>query len=244
MHAFFATDLTTVDADPDDGRARLTEATIAALGKTYCFGPTFRAEKSKTRRHLTEFWMVEPEMAYATLDDVMSLSERMLSYIAARVLEQRSEELKVLERDTSKLEAIVPPFPRVHYDDAVKSLHEGFEKGALEAKFEWGGDFGSPDETYISSQFDKPVMVHHYPAAIKAFYMARDPERFEEKYATLLTETQRAELKQELSDLTSENKKLKQRLRALRDPGALEREARRLGMVRVGERSYVIENLP
>ena len=153
------------------------EATAAALGKTYCFGPTFRAEKSKTRRHLTEFWMVEPEMAYATLDDVMSLSERMLAYIAARVLEDRQEELKVLERDLSKLEGIVAPFPRVHYDDAVKMLAEGYEKGALETKFEWGGDFGAPDETYISSQFERPVMVHHYPAVVKAFYMARDPER-------------------------------------------------------------------
>src|SRR5688500_19404145 len=155
------------------------EATAAALGKVYCFGPTFRAEKSKTRRHLTEFWMVEPEMAYATLDDVMTLSERFLSNIAARVLEDRGEELKVLDRDTSKLEAITAPFPRLHYDHAVKILHEGFEKGALEAKFEWGGDFGAPDETYISSQFDKPVMVHHYPAAVKAFYMARDSERAE-----------------------------------------------------------------
>jgi asparaginyl-tRNA synthetase len=155
------------------------EATAAAFGKAYCFGPTFRAEKSKTRRHLTEFWMVEPEMAYAHLDDVMALSERMLSYIAARVLEDRKEELKVLERDTSKLESIIPPFPRVHYDDAVKTLQEGFDKGELESRFEWGGDFGAPDETYISSQFDKPVMVHHYPAAVKAFYMARDPERSE-----------------------------------------------------------------
>src|SRR5215510_13769471 len=153
------------------------EATAAAFGKAYCFGPTFRAEKSKTRRHLTEFWMVEPEMAYATLDDVMSLAERMLSYIAARVLADRQEELKTLERDTTKLEAIVAPFPRVHYDDAVKFLHEGFEKGALESKFEWGGDFGAPDERYISSRFDRPVMVHHYPAEVKAFYMARDPER-------------------------------------------------------------------
>ena len=155
------------------------EANCAAFGKIYCFGPTFRAEKSKTRRHLTEFWMVEPEMAYATLEDVMSLSERMLAYIAVQVLEKRSEELKVLERDTSKLEAIVAPFPRLHYDEAVKMLQEGFEKGALESKFEWGGDFGAPDETYISSQFDKPVMVHHYPAAVKAFYMQRDPERSE-----------------------------------------------------------------
>jgi asparaginyl-tRNA synthetase len=153
------------------------EATAAAFGKVYTFGPTFRAERSKTRRHLTEFWMVEPEMAYAGLDDVMDLSERFLSSIAARVLEERVEELKVLERDTSKLEQIVPPFPRVHYDDAVKILHEGHERGEVEQKFEWGGDFGSPDETYISSRFDKPVMVHHYPAAVKAFYMKRDTER-------------------------------------------------------------------
>src|SRR4030095_15363696 len=153
------------------------EATAAAFGKVYCFGPTFRAEKSKTRRHLTEFWMVEPEMAYARLEDVMTLSERMLSYIAERLLTDRTEELKVLERDTSKLEAIVAPFPRVHYDEALKRLHEGFEKGVFESRFEWGGDCGAPDETYISSQFDKPVMVHHYPAVVKAFYMARDPER-------------------------------------------------------------------
>ncbi len=153
------------------------EATAAAFGKVYCFGPTFRAEKSKTRRHLTEFWMVEPEMAYATLDDVMTLAERMLAYIAGRVLADRAEELKVLERDPAKLEAIVPPFPRLHYDDAVKMLHEGHEKGLMETRFEWGGDFGAPDETYISSHYDKPVMVHHYPAEVKAFYMARDPER-------------------------------------------------------------------
>jgi len=155
------------------------EATAAAFGRVYCFGPTFRAEKSKTRRHLTEFWMVEPEMAYATLDDVMDLAERFLSYIAARVLEDRGEELKALERDISKLEAIVPPFPRLHYDEAMKILDEGFEQGALEQKFEWGGDLGAPDETYLSSKFDKPVMVHHYPSAVKAFYMKRDPERDE-----------------------------------------------------------------
>ncbi len=170
----------------DDQKAYLTqsgqlynEATAAAFGKVYCFGPTFRAEKSKTRRHLTEFWMVEPEMAYATLNDVMSLSECMLSYIAERVLEDRAEELKVLERDVTRLKAITPPFPRLHYDDAVKVLHDGHEKGVLDSRFEWGGDFGAPDETYISGQFDKPVMVHHYPAAVKAFYMARDPERNE-----------------------------------------------------------------
>jgi len=153
------------------------EATAAAFGKVYCFGPTFRAEKSKTRRHLTEFWMVEPEVAYAKLDDVMVLSERMLSYIAARVLDERAEELKVLERDTTKLEAIKPPFPRLHYDDAVKMLQEAHAKGLLESRFEWGGDFGAPDETYLSSQYDRPVMVHHYPAEVKAFYMARDEER-------------------------------------------------------------------
>jgi asparaginyl-tRNA synthetase len=155
------------------------EATAAAFGKAYCFGPTFRAEKSKTRRHLTEFWMVEPEMAFASLYDVMALAERMLSYVAERVLEDRAEELKVLERDTSKLESIVQPFPRLHYDDAVKMLQDGHASGALDSRFEWGGDFGAPDESYISGRFDRPVMVHHYPAAVKAFYMARDPERTE-----------------------------------------------------------------
>jgi asparaginyl-tRNA synthetase len=167
----------------EDEKAYLTqsgqlynEATAAALGKTYCFGPTFRAEKSKTRRHLTEFWMVEPEMAFATLDDVMSLCERFLSYIAGRVLEERGEELKVLERDTSKLERITSPFPRVQYDEAVLMLQGAHERGEIETRFEWGGDFGAPDEAYISSQFDRPVMVHRYPAAVKAFYMKRDPE--------------------------------------------------------------------
>jgi asparaginyl-tRNA synthetase len=170
----------------DDEKAYLTqsgqlynEATAAAFGKVYCFGPTFRAEKSKTRRHLTEFWMVEPEMAYATLDDVMDLSERFLSYIASRVLEERAEELKVLERDTAKLEAIVPPFPRLQYDEAVRMLQEGFERGEVETKFEWGGDFGAPDETFLSGKYDKPLMVHRYPAAVKAFYMARDASRAE-----------------------------------------------------------------
>ena len=123
--------------------------------------------------------MVEPEMSYATLDDVLDLSERFLSSIAARVVEERQEELKVLERDASKLEQITPPFPRLHYDEAVKILHDGHERGELEQRFEWGGDFGSPDETYISGRFDKPVMVHRYPAAVKAFYMKRDPERDE-----------------------------------------------------------------
>jgi asparaginyl-tRNA synthetase len=168
----------------DDEKAYLTqsgqlynEATAAAFGKSYAFGPVFRAEKSKTRRHLTEFWMLEPEMAYATLDDVMTLGEELICYIAERVLTDRQEDLKVLERDASKLEAITKPFPRVHYDEAVKILQEGFEKGELENKFEWGGDFGAPDETYISKRFDAPVFVHHFPAAIKAFYFERDKER-------------------------------------------------------------------
>ncbi|MFQ3638454.1 MAG: asparagine--tRNA ligase [Chloracidobacterium sp.] len=168
----------------DDGKAYLTqsgqlynEATAAAFGKVYCFGPTFRAEKSKTRRHLTEFWMVEPEVAYATLDDMMTLAERFLSFIVARVLERRKEELKLLERDVTKLEAVTPPFPRLAYDEAVKMLRAAHAEGALDHDFEWGGDFGAPDETYLAQQFDRPVIVHRYPAQVKAFYMEEDPER-------------------------------------------------------------------
>src|ERR1041385_2746097 len=153
------------------------EATAMALGKVYSFGPTFRAEKSKTRRHLTEFWMVEPEVAYATLDDIMELAEGFISFIVQRCLERRRPDITTIGRDLSKLEKIQTPFPRLSYDDAVKLLQEGHAKGALETKFEWGGDFGSPDETYISSQFEKPVMIHRYPSAIKAFYMEPDPQR-------------------------------------------------------------------
>jgi len=153
------------------------EATAMALGKVYSFGPTFRAEKSKTRRHLTEFWMVEPEVAYAQLDDVMELAEGLISSIVKRCLERRRGDLQTIGRDLSKLEQIQPPFPRISYDDAVKNLQEGHAKGALESKFEWGGDLGSPDETYLSAQFDKPVMVHRYPAKVKAFYMEPDPQR-------------------------------------------------------------------
>jgi asparaginyl-tRNA synthetase len=153
------------------------EAMAMALGKVYSFGPTFRAEKSKTRRHLTEFWMVEPEVAYATLDDVMEIAEGLISFIVKRCLEHRRVELQTIGRDISKLEKIEPPFPRISYDDAAKNLQEGHAKGALESKFEWGGDLGSPDETYLSAQFDKPVMVHRYPAKVKAFYMEPDPRR-------------------------------------------------------------------
>ena len=144
------------------------EATAAAFGKVYCFGPTFRAEKSKTRRHLTEFWMVEPEVAYAKLDEVMTLAENFISSVVGRVLETRQEELKHLERDTAQLEKAVPPFPRLQYDDAVKMLQQAHAEGKVENRFEWGGDFGAPDETYLSSQYDKPVMVHRYPSAIKS----------------------------------------------------------------------------
>ena len=147
------------------------EANAMALGRVYCFGPTFRAEKSKTRRHLTEFWMVEPEVAYATLDDVMDLAEALVVYVVGRTLERRRRELQTLERDTSKLEKVTAPFPRISYDEATKILKD---KGL---PFEWGGDFGAPDETAISEQFDRPVCVHRYPAAVKPFYMKPDPER-------------------------------------------------------------------
>jgi asparaginyl-tRNA synthetase len=153
------------------------EATAMALGKVYSFGPTFRAEKSKTRRHLTEFWMVEPEVAYAELDDLMDLAEGLISFIVKRCLERRRGDLQVIGRDVTKLEKVGAPFPRITYDDAVKMLQEAHAKGVLENKFEWGGDLGSPDETYISSQFEKPVMVHRYPAKVKAFYMEPDPQR-------------------------------------------------------------------
>jgi asparaginyl-tRNA synthetase len=153
------------------------EATAMALGKVYSFGPTFRAEKSKTRRHLTEFWMVEPEVAYAELDDVMELAEGLITFIVKRCLEKRRVDLQTIGRDISKLEKIEAPFPRISYDEAVKNLQEGHAKGALESKFEWGGDLGSPDETYLSAQFEKPVMVHRYPAKVKAFYMEPDPQR-------------------------------------------------------------------
>ncbi len=149
------------------------EANAMALGRVYCFGPTFRAEKSKTRRHLTEFWMVEPEMAFADLDDVMALAEGLVTSVVARVLDKRRRELTVLERDVSKLESVRAPFPRMSYDDAVQVLTD---KGM---PFEWGGDFGGPDETALSEQFDRPVMIHRYPAAVKAFYMKPDPTRSE-----------------------------------------------------------------
>ena len=148
------------------------EAGALAFGKVYCFGPTFRAEKSKTRRHLTEFWMVEPEVAYCDLDGDMKLAEEFVSYIVGRVLERRGAELKTLERDTTKLErAAEAPYPRISYDEAIDRLKK---KGAA---VNWGDDFGGDEETLLSEEFDRPVMVHRYPTACKAFYMKQDPAR-------------------------------------------------------------------
>jgi asparaginyl-tRNA synthetase len=153
------------------------EATALALGKVYSFGPTFRAEKSKTRRHLTEFWMIEPEVAYLDLDGLMTLAENFLTHIVTRVLESHRADLAVIGRDIAKLEAIATPgeFPKLTYDEAHAMLEQAHKDGKLENPHTYGDDFGSPDETYISSQFDKPVMVHRYPADIKAFYMEPDP---------------------------------------------------------------------
>jgi len=147
------------------------EANAMALGRTYCFGPTFRAEKSKTRRHLTEFWMVEPEVAFADLNDVMDLAEDLIVSVVAVAFKKKRRELAVLERDISKLESIQKPFPRISYDDAVASLQ------ARGLPITWGGDFGGTDETLLSEQYDRPVMVHRYPSAVKAFYMKPDPAR-------------------------------------------------------------------
>jgi asparaginyl-tRNA synthetase len=162
----------------DEQKAYLTqsgqlyiEATAAALGKVYCFGPTFRAEKSKTRRHLTEFWMLEPEASFAHLEDMMALGEGLVSAIVQSVVENRSRELDTLKRDIKFLENIKPPFPRITYDEAVQVL----QKNGNPAK--WGDDFGGDEETIISKEFQRPVMIHRYPLAIKAFYMATDPER-------------------------------------------------------------------
>lgn len=164
----------------DLGKAYLTqsgqlyaEASAMAFGKVYCFGPTFRAEKSKTRRHLTEFWMVEPEVAWADLNDDMDLAEEFIEHVVQSVLKNSRDELKLLERDVTKLEPVKRPFPRLHYDEAVEML----KKNGVE--FQYGNDLGGTDETIISQQYDRPVMVHHYPAACKAFYMKRDPERQE-----------------------------------------------------------------
>jgi asparaginyl-tRNA synthetase len=162
----------------DEGLAYLTqsgqlynEATAAAHGKVYCFGPTFRAEKSKTRRHLTEFWMVEPEMAFATLEDAITLAEGLVTRVVEYALEKCKVELATLERDTKKLEVVRPPFPRLHYEEAMKLIQS---KGS---ETPMGSDFGGTDETIIAEGYEKPVVVHRFPAAIKAFYMSADPDR-------------------------------------------------------------------
>ena len=167
---------TLFETDYFDEKAYLTqsgqlymEAAAMAFGKVYCFGPTFRAEKSKTRRHLTEFWMIEPEMAYCDLDGDMELAEDMIMYVVERVLDKCLEELKVLERDISKLEAISRPFPRITYDQAIERL------GTLGSDIEWGVDLGGDDETLLAAEYDSPVVVHRYPSAVKAFYMKGDP---------------------------------------------------------------------
>ena len=147
------------------------EAAAMAVGKTYSFGPTFRAEKSKARRHLTEFWMVEPEVAFAHLEDTMALGEELVAFVMARVLEKRRPELTTLERKIENLEKIRPPFPRLSYDEAVKILQG---KGS---EIQWGGDFGGTDETLLSENSEKPILVHRYPSQIKAFYMAPDLAR-------------------------------------------------------------------
>ncbi|HMN68448.1 MAG TPA: asparagine--tRNA ligase [Bdellovibrionales bacterium] len=145
------------------------EATAAAFGKVYCFGPTFRAEKSKTRRHLIEFWMVEPEVAFNDIYDNMELAEQFVEYVVQRTITNCPDEMKALERDVEKLKPVKAPFPRLHYKEAVEMILK--ENPA----FDVGGDFGAGDETIISSKFEKPVFVHHFPSAIKAFYMKEDP---------------------------------------------------------------------
>ncbi|HHS96558.1 MAG TPA: asparagine--tRNA ligase [Chloroflexi bacterium] len=158
------------------------EANIYAFGRVYCFGPTFRAEKSKTRRHLTEFWMVEPEIAFCDLDQLMEIEEQFVSYIVQRCLKERSAELALLGRDTSLLEKVEPPFPRISYDEALEILaevREQTEDPQLKEllKIEWGEDFGSPHETELTKRFDKPVFVYGYPTIAKAFYMEPWPGR-------------------------------------------------------------------
>ena len=160
------------------------EADIFAFGKVYCFGPTFRAEKSKTRRHLQEFWMVEPEIAFCKLEELLEIEEQFVSYIIQTTLERCADELQLLERDTSLLENVKAPFPRITYDEAVEMVNQAAAQGVtvppsdeVVPAIEWGDDFGAPHETFIASQFDKPVLVTHYPTQVKAFYMEPEPGR-------------------------------------------------------------------
>jgi asparaginyl-tRNA synthetase len=166
----FSTDYFGVPAYLSQSGQLYNEATAMAFGNVYCFGPTFRAEKSKTRRHLMEFWMVEPEMAYCDWSQNCDVQEQFVSYIVGRVLEERKEELSIIERDTSPLEKIVAPFPRISYDDAIQLLQKAG------SPIQWGDDFGGDEETLISNQFERPVFVHSYPKAFKAFYMKTNPD--------------------------------------------------------------------
>jgi asparaginyl-tRNA synthetase len=160
------------------------EADIFAFGRVYCFGPTFRAEKSKTRRHLQEFWMVEPEIAYCKLEDLLEIEEQYVSYIVQTTLRERAVELALLERDKSALQRVIPPFPRITYDAAIEQINEAAARAVtvppndeLLPPLPWGEDFGAPHETFVASQFEKPVFVHHYPSRVKAFYMEPEPGR-------------------------------------------------------------------
>ncbi|HEY63895.1 MAG TPA: asparagine--tRNA ligase [Caldilineae bacterium] len=160
------------------------EANIFAFGRVYCFGPTFRAEKSKTRRHLQEFWMVEPEIAFCQLDELMEIEEQLISDVVQTVLRNRANELKVLQRDLTSLERVQPPFPRISYDEAVEMINKAAAEGQTVPPNDepvppmtWGDDFGAPHETFIAMQFDRPVFVHHYPTEAKAFYMEPEPDR-------------------------------------------------------------------
>ncbi len=190
----FQTDYHGVPAYLSQSGQLYNEATIAAFGRVYCFGPTFRAEKSKTRRHIQEFWMVEPEAAYVDMWENMEIQEQFVSYIVHTTLRERRAELESLGRDLSRLEKIEPPFPRIHYDEAVEMINKAAEAGEVVPPLDepvpaivWGDDFGAPQETYVAEQFEKPVFVHHYPTAVKAFYMAQDPDRPETcKYSDLL----------------------------------------------------------
>lgn len=165
----FETDYFGVPAYLSQSGQLYMEAACVAFGKVYCFGPTFRAEKSKTRRHLTEFWMLEPEIAYITFEENLQLQEEMISFVVKKVLANCKEELKIIGRDTKPLEKVDPPFPRIHYRDALEILRQ---KGK---ELKWGDDFGGDEETLISNEFDKPVFVHHFPEGMKAFYMKPDP---------------------------------------------------------------------
>jgi len=180
----FQTDYHGVPAYLSQSGQLYNEATIMAFGRVYCFGPTFRAEKSKTRRHIQEFWMVEPEAAYVDMWENMEIQEQFVSYIVQTTLRERRQELESLGRDLSRLETIEPPFPRIHYDQAVEMINRAAETGERIPSTDepvpaivWGDDFGAPHETYVAEQFEKPVFVHHYPTAVKAFYMAQEPDR-------------------------------------------------------------------